>query len=37
MEKEIVKFFAKVMKLDPENCWGFISGASSEALLYAIY
>jgi glutamate/tyrosine decarboxylase-like PLP-dependent enzyme len=36
MEKAIIRYFAQLLKLDSNSCWGYVSGSSSESLLYGL-
>ena len=37
MEKEVVAFFAKLFRANPENYWGYITNGGSESNLYGLY
>ena len=37
MEREVIYFFAKHLKLAREEAWGHYGASSSECILYALY
>ncbi|WP_417608883.1 histidine decarboxylase [Owenweeksia hongkongensis] len=37
MEKEVIAFFAKLFRAEPNNWWGYVSNGGSEGNLYGLY
>ncbi len=37
MEKEVVSFFAKLFRAQPNNYWGYVTNGGSESNLYGLY
>ncbi len=37
MEREVVSFFAKLFRAEPNNYWGYVTNGSSESNLYGLY
>ena len=36
-EREVVRFFAKLFRANPQNYWGYVTNGSSESNLYGLY
>lgn len=37
MEQEVVRFFAKLFRANPQDYWGYVTNGSSESNLYGLY
>jgi histidine decarboxylase len=37
IEKEVISFFAKLLRADPNNYWGYVTNGGSESNLYGLY
>ena len=37
MEKEVIAFFAKLFRAEPNNWWGYVTNGGSEGNLYGLY
>jgi len=37
LEREVVGFFAKLFRADPNNYWGYVTNGGSESNLYGLY
>ncbi len=37
IEREVIEFFAKLFRADPNNYWGYVTNGGSESNLYGLY
>jgi histidine decarboxylase len=37
IEKEVISFFAKLLRANPKNYWGYVTNGGSESNLYGLY